>query len=243
LSVRAIAASTIEARVKKIEEVIAELQSLARPDQLEGMARFGIVGEGRLGASIPQLRKMAKEIGRDHALALELWDSGIPDARILAAMVDEPEKLSARQMDEWVCGFNSWDVCDQVCMNLFDKTPLAWRKIREWSKRDEEFVKRAAFALIACLAWHDKSAGDDQFLSLLPIIRRGATDERNYVKKAVNWALRHIGKRNPRLNRAAITEAAIIAKLDSKAARWVASDALRELKSEGVRKRLKGKKL
>jgi 3-methyladenine DNA glycosylase AlkD len=224
------------------KQVMAKLQSLTRPDQLEGMARFGIADEGRLGVSIPQLRKMAKEIGKDHALALGLWGSGIPDARILAAMVDEPEKLSARQMDEWVCGFNSWDVCDQVCMNLFDKSPLAWKKVREWSKRDEEFVKRAAYAQIACLAWHDKSAGDDQFMGLLPIIRRGARDERNYVKKAVSWALRHIGKRNLQLNKAAIAEAAIIAELDSKAARWVASDALRELRSEGVRRRLKGKK-
>jgi 3-methyladenine DNA glycosylase AlkD len=223
------------------KQVMAKLQSLTRPDQLEGMARFGIADEGRLGVSIPQLRKMAKEIGKDHALALGLWGSGIPDARILAAMVDEPEKLSARQMDEWVCGFNSWDVCDQVCMNLFDKSPLAWKKVREWSKRDEEFVKRAAYALIACLAWHDKSAGDDQFMGLLPIIRRGARDERNYVKKAVSWALRHIGKRNLQLNKAAIAEAAIIAELDSKAARWVASDALRELRSEGVRRRIKGK--
>jgi 3-methyladenine DNA glycosylase AlkD len=223
------------------KQVMAKLQSLTRPDQLEGMARFGIADEGRLGVSIPQLRKMAREIGKDHALALGLWGSGIPDARILAAMVDEPEKLSARQMDEWVCGFNSWDVCDQVCMNLFDKSPLAWKKVREWSKRDEEFVKRAAYALIACLAWHDKSAGDDQFMGLLPIIRRGARDERNYVKKAVSWALRHIGKRNLQLNKAAIAEAAIIAELDSKAARWVASDALRELRSEGVRRRIKGK--
>jgi 3-methyladenine DNA glycosylase AlkD len=225
-----------------LKQVMAKLQSFARPDQLDGMARFGIVGEGRLGVSIPQLRKLAKENGKDHMLALELWRSGIPDARILAAMVDEPEKLSARQMDEWVCGFNSWDICDQVCMNLFDKNPMAWRKIREWSKRDEEFVKRASYTLIACLAWHDRSAGDDQFLSLLPVIRRGARDERNYVKKAVSWALRHIGKRNPRLNRSAIAEAAIIAKLDSRAARWVASDALRELRSEAVRRRLKGKK-
>jgi 3-methyladenine DNA glycosylase AlkD len=225
-----------------LKQVMAKLQSFARPDQLDGMARFGIVGEGRLGVSIPQLRKLAKENGKDHMLALELWRSGIPDARILAAMVDEPEKLSARQMDEWVCGFNSWDICDQVCMNLFDKNPMAWRKIREWSKRDEEFVKRASYTLIACLAWHDRSAGDDQFLSLLPVIRRGARDERNYVKKAVSWALRHIGKRNPRLNRSAIAEAAIIAKLDSRAARWVASDALRELRSDAVRRRLKGKK-
>jgi 3-methyladenine DNA glycosylase AlkD len=220
------------------ERIVAQLQAKARPDQLEGMARFGIVGEGRLGVSIPHLRAMAKERGKNHGLALQLWATGIPEARILAAMIGEPEKLTAQQMDRWVKDFNSWDVCDQVCMNLFDKSPLAWKKIREWAKRDEEFVKRAAFALIACVAWHDESAPDDRFISLLPLIRRASRDERNFVKKSVNWALRHIGKRNRRLNSAAIAEAAIIAKLDSRSSRWVAKDALRELKSEAVRKRL-----
>jgi 3-methyladenine DNA glycosylase AlkD len=141
-------------------------------------------------------------------------------------------------MEEWVRGFNSWDVCDQVCMNLFDRTPLAWQKVRDWAEREEEFVKRAAFTLIACLAWHDKTAADEVFIELLPIIIRESSDERNFVKKAVNWALRHIGKRNEKLNRAAIEAAKQIQRIDSKASRWVAADAIRELESEAVRQRL-----
>ncbi len=224
-----------------LEMVIRELKSKARPDQLEGMARFGMQTEGRLGVAIPELRKMAKNIGKNHDLALSLWREGLAESRILAAMVDEPEKLTERQMDDWVNDFNSWDVCDQVCMNLFEKTPLAWKKIRDWSKREEEFVKRAAIALIACLAWHDRNAGDTQFTALFPVIRAGSTDERNFVKKAANWAIRNIGKRNPNLNRAAVAAAEEIRQLDSKAARWVASNAIRELESEAVQKRLLGR--
>jgi 3-methyladenine DNA glycosylase AlkD len=222
-----------------IDGVMESLRALARPDQLEGMARFGIVGEGRLGISIPNLRRLSRGLGKNHALALQLWDTGIPDARILASMVDDPGELTARQMDRWVTGFESWDVCDQVCMNLFDRSPVAWKKVVEWAKRDEEFVKRAAFSLIACLAWHDREAPDDRFLALLPVIRTASTDERNYVRKAVNWALRHIGKRNARLNRAAIAEARIIQTIDSRSARWIATDALRELRDPTVRARLK----
>ena len=225
-----------------LEGVLDSLRLIARPDQLEGMARFGIAGKGRLGVSIPQLRGLARGLGKNHALALQLWDTGIPDARILAAMIDDPADLTPRQMDRWVSGFDSWDVCDQVCMNLFDKSPLAWKKAKEWARREEEFVKRGAFALIACLAWHDRDASDDRFLELLPVIRRGSRDERNYVRKGVNWALRHIGKRNDRLNRAAIAEARIIQTLDSPAARWIAADALRELRSPAVRARLKKSK-
>jgi len=144
-------------------------------------------------------------------------------------------------MEDWVRDFNSWDVCDQVCMNLFEKTPLAWKKILDWSEREEEFVKRTAFTLIACLAWHDKRAEDEKFIVLFPVITRAATDERNYVKKAVNWALRNIGKRNPNLNKAAIETAKEIQRIDSRAARWTASNAIKELESEAVQKRL-GKK-
>lgn len=223
-----------------VKEVIERLESKARPDQLEGMAGFGMATEKRLGIAIPELRKLGKEIGKDHELALELWKTGIAEARILAAMIDDPQKLSDEQMEDWVKGFNSWDVCDQVCMNLFDKSPLAWKKVRDWLEREEEFVKRAAFALIACLAWHDKKAEDAKFLELLPLIKREAVDERNFVKKAVNWALRYIGKRNKSLNKAAIEAAGEIRQLDSKPARWIASDAIRELESEAVRKRLKG---
>ena len=220
------------------EKVLEKLKSLAKLDQLDAMAKFGLTKDNRLGVSIPNLRSMAKEIGKDHPLALELWDTGIPDAGMLAAMIDEPEKVSENQMEKWVQDFQSWDVCDQVCMNLFEKTAFALKKITEWAEREEEFVKRAAFSLIACLAWHDKEAADRKFLGMLPVIKRGATDERNYVKKAVSWSLRHIGKRNPDLNRAAIHTAREIKQLDSRAARWIASDAIRELESEAVQKRL-----
>lgn len=222
-----------------LAEAVDKLRARARPDQLEGMARYGIRVERRLGVSIPELRKLARELGRDHQLALELWRTGIADARILASMVDDPAKLTGAQMEDWVKDFDSWDVCDQVCDNLFEKAPFVWQKIADWSEREEEFVKRASFALIACLAWHDKKAGDARFIDLFPLIVRGSTDERNYVKKAVNWALRNIGKRNPRLNRESVAVAREIQGLDSKAARWIAADAIRELESQSVQDRLK----
>jgi 3-methyladenine DNA glycosylase AlkD len=205
------------------------------------MARYAITGEGRLGVTVPDMRKIAKETGKDHSLALGLWKTGIPDARIVAGMVAEPDKLTEKQMEDWVKDFDSWDVCDQVCMNLFEKTPLAVKKIHDWSKRDEEFVKRTAYSLIACLAWHDKQAEDEKFKGLFQVIKDGATDERNFVKKAVNWALRNIGKRNPSLNKAAIQLALEIKEMDSKAARWIANDALRELQSDAVKQRLQKK--
>jgi len=222
-----------------VKDVLDKLQGKAQPEQLKGMAKYGITVEQRLGVSVPDMRKLAKEIGRDHKLALDLWRTEIGEARILAAMIDDPDKLTEEQMEDWVKGINSWDICDQVCMNLFDKNQLAWKKIVDWSQREEEFVKRTAFSLIACLAWHDKKASDARFIELLPVIIRGATDERNFVKKAINWALRNIGKRNLNLNKAAINAAGEIKQLDSKAARWVASDAIRELESEGIQKRLK----
>ena len=222
-----------------VEEVLKRLSSAARPDQLAGMARYGMAIERRLGVSVPELRKIARELGRDHQLALDLWQTGIAEAKIIAALVGEPEKLTEAQMEAWVKDINSWDVCDQVCMNLFEKVSLAWQKIVDWSEREEEFVKRTAFSLMACLAWHDKKAKDEKFIELFPVIIQGATDERNFVKKAVNWSLRNIGKRNPNLNKAAIEIAQEIQRLDSKAARWIASDAIRELKSEAVQLRLK----
>ena len=221
-----------------VKDVLDKLQSKAQPEQLKGMAKYGMTVEQRLGVSVPDMRKLAKEIGRDHELALGLWRTGIAEARILAAMIDDPDKLTEEQMEDWVEGINSWDVCDQVCMNLFEKNQLAWKKIVDWSQREEEFVKRTAFSLIACLAWHDKKVSDARFIELLPVIIRGATDERNFVKKAINWALRNIGKRNLNLNRAAINAAGEIKQLDSKAARWVASDAIRELESDTIQSRL-----
>jgi len=222
-----------------VKDVLDKLQSKAQPEQLKGMAKYGITVEQRLGVSVPDMRKLAKEIGRDHKLALDLWRTGIAEARIVAAMVDDPDKLTEEQMEEWVKGINSWDVCDQVCMNLFEKNQLAWKKIIDWSEREEEFTKRTAFSLIACLAWHDKKASDEKFIELFPVIIRGATDERNFVKKAVNWALRNIGKRNLNLNEAAINTAKEIRRLDSKAARWIASDAIRELESDAIQSRLR----
>ena len=222
-----------------VEEILKKLQAKARPDQVEGMARYGMVAERRLGVSVPNMRRIAKDLGKDHKLALESWKTAIPEAMIIAAMIDEPEKLTERQMEEWVKDIDSWDVCDQVCMNLFEKTPLAWKKILDWAEREEEFVKRTAFALIACLAWHNKEAEDEKFTELVPVIKRGAMDERNLVKKAVNWALRNIGKRNPNLNQAAIGAAKEIQRIESRAARWIASNAIRELESESVQRRLR----
>jgi 3-methyladenine DNA glycosylase AlkD len=221
-----------------VDDVLAQLHAKANPANVAGMTRFGIVGAQRLAVAMPDLRRIAKAAGRDHQLALALWQSAIPEARIVAALVDHPGELTEQQMEAWVGEFNAWDVCDQVCMNLFDKTPLAWKKVRDWAERDEEFVKRAAFALIACLTWHAKAADDERFILLLPLLRRGVTDQRNFVKKAVNWALRSIRKRNARLNQAAIQAAREIQQLDSKAAPWIAADALRELTSDAVQKRL-----
>jgi 3-methyladenine DNA glycosylase AlkD len=156
-----------------VEDVLERLNKKARPDQLEGMARYGIAVEKRLGVSVPDLRKLAKELGQDHELALKLWKTGIAEAKIIAAMIDDPQKLTEEQMEDWVKDINSWDICDQVCMNFFEKTPLAWKKINDWSNREEEFVKRTAFSLIACLAWHDKKAVDEKLIELFPVIIRG----------------------------------------------------------------------
>ena len=221
------------------KEVVKKLKSLSDPEAAAGMARFGITPENTLGVSIPNLRKLAKEIGKDHKLAGELWASGIHEARILAGMVDDPKAVDEKQAEAWVRDFDSWDVCDQVCMNLFWLTPFAYRKCHEWSSEDEEFVKRAGFALMSRLAWSDKKAGDEEFIKFLPAIKREATDERNFVKKAVNWSLRQIGKRNLSLNRQAIKVAKEIHKLDSRSAKWIAADALKELQSQAVQARLK----
>ncbi len=221
--------------------ILKKLKALSNPMAVEGMARFGISPKNTYGVSIPILRKMAKEIGRDHSLAQQLWDSAIHEARILASIIDQPSKVTKKQMDAWIKDFDSWDVCDQCCMNLFDKTPMAWEKAIEWTNREKEFEKRAGFALMACLAWYDKESPDKKFLVFLPAIKREADDNRNYVKKAVNWALRNIGKRNLNLNKKAIETAKEIQKMDSRSAKWIASDAIRELMSEAVHKRLQKK--
>lgn len=220
------------------DEVMYKLQGLADPDAKAGMARFGIETETALGVSIPKLRKLAAKIGPSHETALDLWNTGVHEARILASIIDEPGEVSEDQMETWVLDFDSWDVCDQVCSNLFDKTPFAYDKAYEWAERDEEFVRRAGFTLMAALAVHDKAAPDEKLAAFLPVIEKYAFDDRNFVKKAVNWALRNIGKRNPALNALAVETARRILKQDTKAARWIARDALRELTGDKVRKRL-----
>lgn len=219
-----------ETAAQRAAKIINELRALAKPQNLTGMARYGIVPRNGLGVSIPNLRATAKECGKDHALAQKLWASGIHDARILAALVDEPEKVTPAQMDRWVKIFYSWDVCDQVCGNLFDKTPYAYDKARQWRRDPREYVKRAGFVLMAVLAVHDKRADDARFLAFLPMIRKGADDERNFVKKAVNWALRQIGKRNRALRKKALVVAEELATSPKAATRWVGRDALRELR-------------
>lgn len=220
------------------KQVINRLKSLSDPEAVKGMARFGINPKNTYGVSIPNLRKLAKEIGRNHELAQQLWETGIHEARILASMIDNPEEVTNEQMESWVKDFDSWDVCDQCCNNLFEKTRFAYQKAIEWSSRKEEFVKRAGFVLMACLAVSDKKAADNPFVTFLSVIQREAGDNRNYVKKAVNWALRQIGKRNPALNKKAIEAAEEIQKVDSRSSRWISSDALRELTSEAVQRRL-----
>ena len=205
----------------------------------EGMVRFGIRPKTEVyGVSMAQLRSLAKKIEKDHALALRLWNSGVHEARILASIVDEVEKVTERQMDQWIKDLDSWDICDQICMNLFWQTPFAHKKAIEWSKRKPEFEKRAGFALMAVLAWKDKSATHAKFKKFFPLIKKESIDERNFVKKAVNWALRQIGKRNKRLNVLAPKTAKEIQKIDSKSAQWIASDAIRELQSAAIQKKL-----
>lgn len=223
----------------RCEDIIKRLERGANPANVEGMARFGINPDKTLGISIPFLRKLAKEIGKDHDLANELWLSEIHEGRILAGLIDDPDRVTEKQMDKWVEDFDSWDVCDLVCSNLFDETVFAYEKASEWTTRDEEYVKRAGFAMMAALSVHDKKASDREFERFLPIIVREAKDERNYVRKAVNWALRQIGKRNRRLNMKAVQTAEKIRMIDSKSARWIASDALRELRSDAVQRRLR----
>jgi len=221
--------------------VLNRLRSLADADTVKGMASFGINTKNALGVSMTAIRKLAGEIGREHELAIQLWRTGIHEARILAALVDDPGQVTEDQMERWVKDFDSWDVCDQVCGSLFDRTPMAYAKAIEWSAREEEYVRRAGFVLMATLSVHDKKADDGKFLQFLPIIKKRAEDERNYVKKAVNWALRQIGKRSIPLNAEALRAAEDILKMGAKSARWIASDAIRELDSGAVQDMIRKK--
>jgi 3-methyladenine DNA glycosylase AlkD len=224
-----------------VQQVLARLKALGDPKVRAAMAHFGVHVKNAHGISMPALRKLAREIGTNHELAEELWDSGNHEARILAGLIGDPARVTAAQMERWAREFDSWDVVDGTCCHLFVFAAPAWRKAIEWSRREPEYVKRAGFALMAYLAVHDKQAPDARYARLLPIIRRHARDERNFVKKAVNWALRQIGKRNLRLNHLAIRTARQIRATDSRAARWVAADALRELTSPAVERRLRAR--
>jgi 3-methyladenine DNA glycosylase AlkD len=215
-----------------VKEILSYFKSLENPANVEGMKRFGITGEKIYGVNIPVIRRLAKELKYNHKLARELWETKIHEARILAFLIDDPKEVNTDQMEKWVSVINSWDICDGCMSNLFDKTPVAYKKAVEWSKRKEEFVKRAGFVLMATLSVHDKKAENSKFEKFLPLIEKEAKDERNFVKKAVNWALRQIGKRNPYLHKEAIKTAERIHKQDYKSAKWIAADALRELKNE-----------
>lgn len=220
-------------------EIVGLLDKNRNESALPGMARYGINTQNAYGISMPMLRKFAKVIGTDHQAALDLYRTRIHEAKILAALVDDPSRVSQRQMEEWVKGFDSWDVTDQVSTILFDKTRYSWKKAIQWSSRLPEYVKRAGYSIMAGLAVHDTASPDRSFSDLYPIIITGAVDERNYVKKAVSWALRNIGKRSPGLNNSAIRVAKRLLRMGSKSARWIGSDALRELTSETAKERIK----
>ncbi|MBQ0933523.1 DNA alkylation repair protein [Ideonella sp. 4Y16] len=213
----------------RLADAMQRLQALARPDQLAGMARFGMTAEHRLGASVPSLRALGKDLGREHALALALHATGVPDAQILAAYVAEPRQFTVAEMNAWAARFIAWDTCDQACTNAFAPSPRAWARVPVWAADEREFVRRAGFALLAALAVHDKPAPDERFLAMLPLIEAHADDERNFVKKAVNWALRQIGKRQPTLLGPALDCAQRLKQRPERSARWIGSDAFREL--------------
>jgi 3-methyladenine DNA glycosylase AlkD len=214
---------------KDVAGILAELRSLGSAENREGQARFGIETARAYGVSIANLRPLARRLGRNHELAAALWATGVHEARILAAFVDEPGKVTPAQMDAWAAEFDSWDLCDQVCGDLFDKTPYAEKKIAKWAKDKREFVRRAAFALTASYSAHAKTVPDATFLPVLDLIERHSTDPRNFVRKAVNWALRTIGKRSTELHAPALALAKKLAASDDRAARWIGKDAVREL--------------
>ncbi|MGA9141595.1 MAG: DNA alkylation repair protein [Methanocella sp.] len=221
-----------------VDEIVEQLRSLSSPDAKAGMNRVGIRLENALGVDTTSLKRLATEIGRDHALALALWDTGIYEAMTIAVWIDDPAQVTEEQMDRWAADFKSWDLCDHACFTLFDKTPYGFKKCREWAADDREYVKRAGFAMMAGLAIHDKKSPDETIAEFFPLIVKGASDERHMVKKAVSWALRQTGKRNLALNAAALAVAEEIKNIGGGSARWIASDATRELKSDAVRARL-----
>lgn len=229
-----------------VEEIIKKLESLGKPENVVGMARFAITTKKSFGVSAPNLKELAKEIKKQtkdrHALALELWQTEIHEARAIAYLIDNPKEVTEKQMDSWVKDFDNWAICDGTCGHLFCRTEFAYKKVFEWSEREEEFTKRAGICLIAWLAVHDKKASDEKIAEFLPILEQKSDDERNFIKKAVNWSLRQIGKRSLSLNKLAIESAQRIKAKNTKSARWIAADALRELQNEKIQERLLNKK-
>lgn len=227
---------------EELAYALAWMERRASKRNRDGMARYGITAKKVFGISVADLRGLAKELGRSHPLAQALWRTGWYEARMLAAMVGEPARVTPAEMERWAKAFDNWAICDTLTFVLWDRTPHAWPKVREWATRKEEFVKRASFALLASLTVHDKAAPDERYLEGLVLIEREATDDRNFVKKAVNWALRSIGKRSPMLNKEAIAVAKRLAASENSASRWVGKDALRELTGESVQRRLARKR-
>jgi 3-methyladenine DNA glycosylase AlkD len=211
------------------EEVVAWLRRNGRRATRDGMARYAIPADRAFGVTVGELRAYAKQLGRSHELAAALWETGWYEARMLAAFVDEPERVTARQMDRWCAGFDSWAICDTVCFALFDRVPAAWERVEPWARRREEFRKRAAFALVWSLAVHDKGAANERFLACLPLVEMAAVDDRNFVKKGVDMALRAVGKRNAALRAAALELAARLAVAESASARWIGRSTQRDL--------------
>jgi len=227
---------------KQVQAALSALEQLSTKRDRENLARFGITAKSALGVSMANIQKLAKKLGHDHELACALWDTGCYEARLLMAFVAEPARVTPAQMERWCKEFDNWAVCDTLCFFLFDRVPHAWDKIRKWSSQRPEFVKRAAFALLASIAGHDKQAGDATFLEGLALIERAASDERNFVKKAVSWAVRRIGRRNPALNRAAVALSARLAASNDRTERWLGRSAHKELTSALVERALSAKK-
>jgi 3-methyladenine DNA glycosylase AlkD len=225
-------------KTTSVSDAVAALRSKGSEANRQGMKRFGINVDRAFGVSVVEIKKVAREIAHDHALAEALWQTGLHEARILAGFVDRPQWVSEAQMDRWTGEFDSWDLCDQICGNLWDRTPHAGAKIRQWAADEREFVRRAAFATLAWMAVHDKKADDESFLSYLPLIRAGATDSRNFVRKAVNWALRQIGKRSPELHGPCLDLARELSESEDRTARWTGKDAQRELESPKLQEKL-----
>jgi 3-methyladenine DNA glycosylase AlkD len=228
---------------EQVQVALESLEKMSTQRHRDNLARFGIDATNPLGVSMTDIQKLAKRLGRSHELAAALWETNVYEARMLTAFVDEPERVTSAQMDRWCREFDNWAICDTLCFKLFDQTPYAWAKVATWGDKRDEFVKRAAFALLASLAIHDKSAADEQFMETLPLIERAATDERNFVKKGVSWALRTLGRRNAALNEAAVAVARRLVDSPEPSARWIGRDALRELTGALVKRQLAAKAL